>query len=137
MAFIMDKDDNIILAKRSGSKSLWSGCWDASVVSHVLPDEKVEQAARRRSKEEMGIDIEYQDVGAFYYFKKFNTNCENEYCHVLIGKTDQEVHSNPVEISEIKKMKLSQLKDEIISNPGKFTPWLLIALKKINLENYH
>lgn len=137
MAFIIDSDENIILTKRSSSKSLWSGYWDASVVSHVLPDKTPEESTNRRGKEELGVDVEFEDKGAFYYFAKHGESAENEFCHVLIGKTDQEVHPNPVEISEIKKMKLSQLKDEIISSPDKFTPWLLIALKKIDLENYH
>lgn len=134
MAFIMDEDDHIILAKRSSNKSLWAGFWDASVVSHVLPDEKVEQAAQRRSKEEMGIDIEFQDVGAFYYFKKFNTNCENEYCHVLIGKSIQLGEFNPVEIESIRKITIDDLKKEILDCPGIFTPWLKIALEKIDIK---
>ncbi|MDG7042372.1 MAG: NUDIX domain-containing protein, partial [Nitrososphaerota archaeon] len=83
MAFIFDTAGNIILTRRSGSKSLWSGYWDASVVSHVLPGETPETAAQRRGKEEMGVDIKFSDAGAFYYFEKYGNGAENEYCHVL------------------------------------------------------
>ncbi len=135
MGFVVN-NRSIVLTRRSDKKSLWAGFWDTSVVSHVLPGETVEDAAHRRGKQELGIDVKFEDKGAFFYFAKHGESAENEFCHVLIGKTDQEVHPNSVEISEIKKMKLSKLKDEIISNPGKFTPWLLIAFKKIDLENY-
>ena len=136
MGFVVNNNRSIVLTKRSDKKSLWAGFWDASVISHVLPGETVEDAANRRGKEELGIEVEFEDKGAFFYFAKHGESAENEFCHVLIGKTDQEVYPNPVEISEIKKMKLSQLKEEIHSNPDNFTPWLMIALKKIDLENY-
>ena len=134
MAFIIDSDENIILAKRSDSKSLWSGCWDASVVSHVLPKQTAVESAKKRGREEMGIDVEFEDKGAFYYLKKFNGNCENEYCHVLIGKSNQIVEFNPVEIENIRKIKIYDLKKEILNCPRIFTPWLKIALEKIDIK---
>ena len=109
MAFILNKDGNLILAKRSGRKSLWEGFWDASVVSHVLPDETVEQAAKRRGKEEMGADLEFRSIGAFHYFSKHGDSSENEYCYCLIGKTPLDLYPNPVEISEIRKIDIVNL----------------------------
>lgn len=133
MALVIDKNGSIILTKRSKNKSLWGGYWDASVVSHVLPGETPEIAARRRGKEELGIEVDFQDLGAFYYFAKFGQNCENEYCHVLVGESNGEVEFNPVEIEEIKKITLAELKEEIKDNSEIFTPWLKLALEKVNI----
>ncbi len=134
MAFILDQDKNIILAKRSGSKSLWSGFWDASVVSHVLEGETPQSAAKRRGKEEMGIDVEFEDKGAFYYFAKHGESAENEFCHVLIGKSIQLVDFNSVEIESIRKVTINDLKKEILDYPRIFTPWLKIALEKVEIK---
>lgn len=134
MVFVLDKNNNIILTKRSNKKSLWAGFWDASVVSHVLSGETPEEAAKRRGREELGVEVYFRGVGAFYYFAKFGTHAENEYCHVLIGKTTGEVFPNPIEIDNTRTMPLAKLKEEIKQFPEKFTPWLHLALEKIDLS---
>lgn len=133
MAFILDTNGNIILAKRSKTKSLWGGYWDAAVVSHVLSDETPEEAANRRGKEEMGVDLEFKSIGAFHYFAKHGNSSENEYCYCLVGKTEREIIPNPVEISEIRIMPLGHLLNNLRLNPENYTPWLKIALSKFNL----
>ena len=67
MAFILNGKSEIILTKRSKNKSLWPLIWDVSTISHVLPGETPEIAARRRGKEELGMDVGFKDVGAFFY----------------------------------------------------------------------
>ena len=135
MAFIADSAGNLILARRSKNKSLWSLFWDASVVSHVLPGESVVEAANRRGKQELGVDVKFRQLAAFYYFEKYNGNCENEYCHVLIGKSGKKVEFNPVEIESIRKISPDNLKKEIHASPEIFTPWLKLALAKIKIPN--
>lgn len=132
MAFIINKG-KIVLAKRNRRKSLWGGFWDASVVSHVLSDETVQQAAKRRGKEELGMEVDFKDLGAFYYFAKHGKAAENEYCHVLIGRTDEKIYHNPIEIEEIKLMGKDELKKEIKTNSHVYTPWLKLALEKFRV----
>ena len=134
LAFLFGKEKNIYIQKRSNKKSLWDGYFDASVVSHVMPGENVEEAARRRGREELGIETIFKDLGGFYYFAKFGQNCENEFCHVLAGHTDQMIHPNPVEISEVKEMRLPDLLKDAEKNPALYTPWLKIALEKFDLN---
>lgn len=134
MAFVIDRENKIILTKRSKSKSLWTGFWDASVVSHVLSGETPETAARRRGREELGIKVNFKNLGAFYYHARFGNMSENEYCHCLIGIFNGEIHPNPVEIENIRKVSLAELKDEISAGPGLFTPWLKLALTEISLN---
>jgi len=134
MAFLFDKDKKVILTKRSKEKSLWANYWDASIVSHVLIGEIPEAAAKRRGKEELGVETDFKDVGAFYYFAKHGDSAENEFCHVLIGKTDKEIFPNPVEIEAIEKISPAQLKEKIKKNPDSYTPWLKLALEKMKLH---
>src|SRR3989338_10535343 len=76
MSFVVDKTGRVVLTRRSPRKSLWGNFWDASVVSHVLPHETIEEATTRRGREELGIDAEFTNLGGFYYFAKYNGNCE-------------------------------------------------------------
>lgn len=134
LAFVVDREGKIILARRSKKKSLWGGFWDASVVSHILPNETSEIAAKRRGREELGIDIEFKIVGSFYYHAKFNENAENEYCYILIGKTNKNVIPNPIEIEEIRKISIKELSDDIKKRPEIYTPWIKLSLGKINIK---
>lgn len=129
MAFLIH-DGKIVLTKRAGKKSLWAGYWDASVVSHVLSGETVKEAAHRRGKEELGAEVDFRDLGAFYYFAKHGNSAENEYCHVLVGEISEEIYPNPVEIEEKEDIPLKDLKGDIVKNPNIYTPWLILALDK-------
>ncbi len=133
LAFIVI-NNKLVLTKRAGQKSLWAGYWDASVVSHVLSGETVQQAAHRRGKEELGVRADFKDLGAFYYFAEHENGVENEYCHVLVGETKDEIHPNPVEIDEIKLMTYEKLKAKIKKNTQKYTPWIKLALEKIIIK---
>lgn len=130
MAFLFDSYDNLILTKRSKHKSLWESFWDASVVSHILKSETSQVAAARRCQEELGIAAKFKKIGAFYYFASFGDQSENEYCYVLTGTTIKTPCPNPVEIEEIRKLTIDELNNEIARKREKFTPWLIIALKK-------
>jgi isopentenyl-diphosphate delta-isomerase len=134
MAFVIDSQKNIVLTKRSSQKSLWAGFWDASVVSHVLPGETVEEAAHRRGKEELGVQVEFKNIGAFYYFAKHGESAENEYCFVLVGMSSEKIDPNPVEISEMKTVSYTQLIQMNEKERNHLAPWLSLALEKINLE---
>lgn len=132
LAFIVDSDGKVILTQRGKKKSLWAGYWDASVVSHVLSGETPLTAANRRGKEELGVEVAFELLGGFYYFSPHGKSAENEYCYVLLGTTLSEVSPNPVEISDIKRTSFSDLYSESKNQRGKYTPWLLLSLSKID-----
>lgn len=61
-AFIIDNDSNILLQKRSGNKKLWPNLWDVTVGGHVDSGEFGRQALIREVKEELGIEINDNDI---------------------------------------------------------------------------
>jgi len=132
MAFLMDGEGKTILTKRSRKKSLWAGYWDAAIVSHVLSGETPLTAANRRGKEELGVDVQFELLGAFYYFQPHGDSCENEYCFVLLGTTNEQVSPNPVEIDAVHNVSFASLISDSQKNSNKYTPWLLLSLSKID-----
>ena len=61
-AFIVDKDFNVLLQKRSANKKLWPNRWDVTIGGHVNAGEFGRQALIRECKEELGIEISDEDI---------------------------------------------------------------------------
>jgi isopentenyl-diphosphate delta-isomerase len=130
MSFLFNEKGEMILAQRSHTKSLWGLYWDSAIVSHILKGETPESASNRRGKEELGVDVSFKDIGAFYYTLKYKEDSENEYCHVLVGQTNEIIVANPVEIEDVKVLKMDEVKKFYESEKYKFTPWFKIAWDK-------
>ncbi len=63
VVFILSEDNKrVLLQKRSMRKALWPGLWDVTAGGHVLSNELGYQAVIRETKEEIGIDINKNDL---------------------------------------------------------------------------
>lgn len=62
VVFIINSKNQILLQKRSGTKKLWPNMWDVTAGGHVLSGEMGFQALIREAKEELGIDLQKQDL---------------------------------------------------------------------------
>ena len=60
--YIINSKDQVLLQKRSANKKLWPNLWDMSAGGHVLAGEFGFQAIIREIKEELGTDIEKNDI---------------------------------------------------------------------------
>ena len=57
LAMVKRSNGIIILAKRSPMKSVFANIWDGTVATHVLAGDTPELAAKRETKEELGIEV--------------------------------------------------------------------------------
>ncbi len=137
LLMVFNEKGEVLLAKRSQNKKLWPNYWDCSVASHIHEMESYEDAARRRFKQELGVDSkEINFLFKFIYHSTFaKVGSESEICGILSTKVEGELSPNPEEISEWEFISIEELKKDIKASPEKYTPWLLIALKKIEDEN--
>ena len=60
--FILNENGDVLLQRRSKTKKLWPDLWDITAGGHVLSGEFGEQALIREVKEELGIDINSNEV---------------------------------------------------------------------------
>lgn len=60
--FIINSNNQVLLQKRSANKKLWPNLWDISAGGHVLAGEFGFQAIIREIKEELGVDIDKNDI---------------------------------------------------------------------------
>ena len=62
VAFIVNSKEQVLLQRRSADKKLWPNMWDISAGGHVLKGELGFQAAIREAKEELGIELNKNEM---------------------------------------------------------------------------
>lgn len=129
LAIVKRSDGRIILARRSGEKSVFANIWDGSVATHVLRGDTPQTAASRETQEELGISVRFTLIGGYYYNASDGDHAENEFCSLLMGTSDDMMQADPKEVSEVKEITFEQLDQEITQSPNVYSPWLKIGLR--------
>ena len=60
--FIFNKNDDVLLQKRSSNKKLWPNLWDITAGGHVLAGEFGSQALKRELAEELGVKAKDSEI---------------------------------------------------------------------------
>lgn len=130
--FVFNEDGEILLQQRALSKYHSPGQWTNSCCSHPRKDEAYNQAAMRRMKEELGLEIELKPAFSFIYYADVGKGLyEHELDHVFTGKwSGEEINFNPKEVMAIRWIHPKNLDKEIRENPENFTPWFRIIWEK-------
>ena len=130
--FVFDKSGRFLLQQRAYSKYHSSGLWTNTCCSHPRPDENVEDAAKRRLREEMGFETELKEIFSFVYKAEMgNGLIEHEYDHVFAGFFDDPPHPNSNEVAGWCYSSINDLKVKMMKNPDQFTSWFRIVFPKI------
>ncbi len=133
--FLFNKDGQLLLQQRSKHKPLWPLYWSNSCCSHPRQSESVEDAGRRRVREELQIECEPWYLYKFRYQAPFeNRGSEHELCHVFAGVVDGEIVAHPEEIADWCFIDPEDLTREIAADPDRFTPWLKLEWEQINAD---
>jgi isopentenyl-diphosphate Delta-isomerase len=121
----------ILLQKRAANKYHSAGLWTNTCCSHPLPGERIEDAAARRLKEEMGIDLRPAYSFTFLYKAALDKNLtEHELDHVFVGTFDGKPNVNASEVDGWKFVNVDWLRDDMQKNPEKYTAWFKIIMER-------
>lgn len=123
--FLFNSKGELLVTRRSLKKKTFPGVWTNTLCGHPGPDEAVIDAAKRRLKEELGIEsTDIKEVAPYRYrFTDSNGIVENEICPVLVGTSDDVPQVNSLEVAEWKWMDWKQFLNEINVNPSMYSPW--------------
>lgn len=133
--FLFNADDELLLQQRSGEKPLWPLYWSNSCCSHPRQGETVEEAVRRRVREELALDCTPVFLYKFQYHARFNdVGSERELCWVFAARCNGEVAAHPEEIAAWRWISPAALTEEISADPDSFTPWLKMEWEVIRRE---
>lgn len=130
--FVLNAKGELLLQRRAGVKYHCGGLWTNTACGHPRPGEPVAAAARRRLREEMGIDVELTPAGAFLYRADVGGGLqEHEYDHVFVGRHDADPDPDPAEVDAWRWISIDAALAEAERSPDTFTPWFPLALREM------
>ncbi|MDP2704362.1 MAG: isopentenyl-diphosphate Delta-isomerase [bacterium] len=133
-AFIF-KNKNLLLQQRSHKKKTWPLVWSNSCCGHPALHETNVDAARRRLKDELGLNIENLEEAAPYRYKAVRDGVmENEICPIIIGKTNEEPNPNSDEVEAVRWVPWKEFVKETEEHPERYSIWCVeeVAILKDN-----
>ena len=132
--FLFHPDGRMLLQRRSQDKYHFRGLWTNACCGHPRPGEETSDAARRRLREELGIECPIEKVLEFAYRATDPRSrlTEHEYDHVFMGIFAGDPVPDPLEVGEWKWMSVAALRSDLEAHPDRYTPWLPIALDRLS-----
>lgn len=124
---VFSQDGRLLLQKRSASKRIQPGKWDASVGGHLGTGEDFLTGARRELAEELGLP---EDTPLEHLFDvEIRNEIESEDARVFKAVSDGPFNFQKEEIDEVRFFTADELKDP--QRRKDFTPCLIGELERI------
>ncbi|HMM10822.1 MAG TPA: isopentenyl-diphosphate Delta-isomerase [Bacteroidales bacterium] len=133
--FLFNPRGEMLLQQRAHHKYHSPGLWTNTCCSHPREGESLEEATKRRLREEMGMQCNMRKAFDFIYKADVGQGLtEHEFDHVFIGVSDDQPVINPEEVADWKYMTVKEVVNSMASNPEQYTVWFRIAM--VHLEKY-
>jgi len=130
--FLFDGQGRVLLQQRSAVKPLWPLYWSNSCCSHPRRGESLDQATRRRLREELNLDSELEYLYKFIYQADYgDIGAEHELCHVYIGAASGQIEVHPDEIADWRWTPMELVSRELRDEPERYTPWFKLEWSEL------
>lgn len=125
--FILNDNNEIMLQQRAAHKYHSPLLWTNTCCSHQRVGESNIVAGKRRLMEEMGFEVELEELFHFIYKAPFDNGLtEHELDHVMVGRYNGSPEINQEEVANWKWMGIAQVKDDLMEHPHRYTVWFKI-----------
>lgn len=122
--FVFDAEGATLLQRRHKRKYHSGGLWSNTCCGHPRPGEGLRSAARRRLREEMGINCRLSRVAAFRYRAELHNGLiEHEIDHVFVGRWNGVPEPDPLEVEDWRWLSPNALDAALRRRPLTFTSW--------------
>jgi len=130
--FIFNSRGQLLLQKRTNTKYHSKGLWSNTCCGHPRPGESIEEASRRRLREEMGFDCGVRKIFEFVYHVKLDEGLyEHEYDHVLVGRFDGNPTPNRDEVDDWNWVDMTTIRFDMQVHPDIYTYWFRISIDEL------
>ncbi|HEX7175464.1 MAG TPA: isopentenyl-diphosphate Delta-isomerase [Pyrinomonadaceae bacterium] len=130
--FIFDRGGRLLIQRRAREKYHSAGLWSNTACGHPRPGEATKEAARRRLREEMGLDCELRAAFEFLYRAELDgALVEHEYDHVFVGTHEGESPPapDPSEVEDWRWVGMDELRRGLRHEPHLYSYWLKLAVE--------
>jgi 16S rRNA (adenine1518-N6/adenine1519-N6)-dimethyltransferase len=119
--FVLNRNGDLYLQKRSRLKDMSPGVWDSSVSGHLDAGEDYFQAAIRELGEEIGITANAEDLEHITTVKP-SAETGWEHVHVFLTRHNGAVNFPAAEIESMMPFPIPEIKAWIAASPEDFSP---------------
>lgn len=129
--------DRLLLQQRAAGKYHSGGLWTNTCCSHPAWTESVEDCARRRLVEEVGLTVPLTAIGTIRYQAAVASPLpsalyENELAFCFHGKADATAPLPPANAEEVMALAWRSFADvlrEVEAQPERYAPWFRLYLR--------
>lgn len=124
--YIFNEQGKFLMTMRAKSKKVWPGVWTNSVCGHPAPNEKMEEAIKRRLQFELGMTAtNFRVVLPDYRYTTppFNGIIENEVCPVYIARATGEPEINKDEVEQYQWVDWQQFCSDALNDTNDIYSW--------------
>ena len=133
---VHDGAGRLLVTRRALAKPTWPGVWTNSFCGHPAPGEPLEEAVRRRAREELGLEL--ADVSVVLPEFRYRATdasgiVENEICPVFRARSETDPVPAADEVCEWQWTTPDRLRAAVVAAPYAFSPWLRLQLRQLEV----
>ena len=135
--FLFDDDGRVLLQQRSAEKPLWPLVWSNSCCSHPRRGEELDQAVRRRLREELGILADATFLYKFEYHARYrDVGAEHELCSVFVARSADPLVINPTEVADWAFVEPDEVDRRLAEEGERHSPWFKMEWPRIRKDHW-
>ena len=129
--FVFNEERCLLLQRRARDKYHSPMLWSNTACGHPRPGESVQDAARRRLGDEMGLTCALREVAVFTYRAELGTAIEHEVDHLFVGFASEAPRPDPAEVDAWQWRDAEEVLRDADRHPARYTAWLRQALTEV------
>lgn len=134
--YVVDTDGRLLLTRRATGKTAWPGVWTNSCCGHPRPDEPVPAAVRRRTAEELGLEVGDLDVVLpDFRYRAVDASgvVEHEICpvHLTVVPVGTTLRPDPAEVAEHAWLAWPDVRRIAEASPFLLSPWMVLQVARL------
>jgi len=133
--YVFDHRGRVLATRRALTKLTWPGVWSNSCCGHPAPGEEVAAAARRRLRQELGLEPERLDLVLpefAYRAVAADGVVENERCPVYFAEVGGDPHPDPAEVAEWRWVPWAAFRTVATAAPWALSPWAAEQVRQLD-----